>query len=111
MTCTNKMLRCKLQEIEAIAVKCLHNQPADDDENEVHLMKALSRIAAMSEDFMGLVEVQAYDIDWDTDGEKAKLPKSMRLMVDPSEDIDETIADRLSDKKGWCVNACSWRMV
>jgi hypothetical protein len=40
-------------------------------------------------------------IDWDTDGEAVNLPASV---VIEAEDED-SIADALSDKYGWCVSS------
>lgn len=111
MTERNNKLRETVRKIEGTASACLYNQPHDDHDCERHLERHLAKIAEMSGDFRGLVEVQAYDIEWDTDGKKVKLPKSVRIMMDSSEDIDETIADKLSDKYGWCVKSCNWRKV
>ena len=49
-----------------------------------------------------------YDIDWDTDGEKIKLPKViMVLKTEFEEDFDffQDGADYLSDNFEWCVNS------
>ena len=111
MTEKNEKMRACVRLVEITAVNCLHSQPHDDDECEHHLLKHLARIAEYVGDYRGLAEVEAYDIDWDRDGKKVKLRKSVKLMMDPSEDISETIADRLSDRTGWCVKSCSWRML
>jgi hypothetical protein len=53
-----------------------------------------------------------YDINWDTDGEKVKLPKAVAV---PKEEFDADFdfslegADFLSDKYGWCVNSFSYQ--
>ena len=110
MTRINEYLRGLVKDVELAAVQCLNFQPHDDMKCEHHLRKCLTKIADMVGVFRGLVEVEAYDIDWDTDGEKVKLPKSVKLMMNPSEDISETISDRLSDQTGWCANTFRWRL-
>ena len=111
MTERNRELRDKVAQIENEALVCLHNQPLDDDDCERHLQKALAKIANLAGDFRGLVEVEAYDIDWDTDGEDVDLPDSVKIMMDNYDDIENDIADRLSDRFGWCVNSYNWRIV
>ena len=110
MTDKNIALRNKVKDIGIAAVQCLNSQPQDDMECERHLQKCLTKIADIAGDFRGLVEVEAYDIEWDTDGEDVDLPKSVKLMMDPSEEIGLNIGDKLSDRFGWCILGCSWRM-
>ncbi|KKM82819.1 hypothetical protein LCGC14_1315710 [marine sediment metagenome] len=47
------------------------------------------------------MKVTCFDIDWDTDGLKTKLPKKTIVEV---ESFDEVV-DALSDKFGWCINS------
>ena len=112
MTRENEILRRMVKEIEMEAVNCLNTQPHDDHKCKIHIQKALSRIAGMTSEFAGLVEVKAYDIDWDCDLKgKNRPPKSTSVMMNHDYDISETIADALSDEFGWCVNGCKWKIV
>ena len=47
------------------------------------------------------------DIVWDTDGDDVTLPDSMEVTVDveDGDDLDEILADALSDETGWCVDS------
>lgn len=53
-----------------------------------------------------------YDIKWDTDGQKVKLPKAVRV---PKENFDEDFdfslegADFLSDHYEYCVHSFSFK--
>ena len=55
---------------------------------------------------------EAYDIVYDTDGEKVDgLPETV---IFDAQDIDEAIeigADKVSDATGWCVSALNVRKV
>lgn len=111
MTEKNNELRGILKNVECIVYKCLHSQPNDDDACEIHLMRALSNIARAVSGYGKMVEIEAYEIEYDTDGEGVDLPKSMRFMID-SLDIDEDeMADLISDKTGWLVKTFKWRML
>lgn len=44
-----------------------------------------------------------YDINYDTDGQEVSLPKEALVMIEESEDIEETGADIISDNTGFCV--------
>lgn len=50
----------------------------------------------------------AYDIEWDTDGEKVKLPKKVKIPDEICKGVGEDdyvneVGDWLSDKYGWCI--------
>ena len=47
---------------------------------------------------------RAYNINWDTDGEKVDLPSELNIALDDDADIAVEGSDALSDKIGWCVN-------
>ncbi len=47
---------------------------------------------------------RAYDIKWETDGHKVKLPKEITFELDDDADPAYEGADVLSDKTGWLVN-------
>lgn len=116
MTERNKVLRDKIRTIETLATNCLHTQPEEDDSCEVHLALALAKIAETSADYLGASIVDAYDIVWDTDGNDPKalgLPESVRLSVAPCDvaNLGEQIADMLSDRSGWRVKSCKYRMM
>jgi len=116
MTERNRALRDRLREIELFATNSLHMQPDDDNKCEVHLTLSLAKIAEMSHDYLGMNCVEAYDIEWDTDDEdpgELGLPKSMMLCVaqcDPT-DIDDEIANVLSDRSGWCVKSFKFKVL
>jgi len=107
----NQDLRAKIQSVESLATQYLHSQPNDDEACGRHLLKALAKMADIVTDYRGMVEVEVYDIEWDTDGEEVDLPKTVRLMLDTIEDADNVIADKLSDKYEWCVKRCNFRMI
>lgn len=109
MTEKNSKMRDVVKKVEGCAMVCLASQPSDDDACERHLVRALAKMAEMTKGYLGLVEVEVYDIKWDTDGEKVNLPDSYRLFVQ-SDEIDN-LADKLSDKFGWCVKDFNWRML
>jgi len=109
MTEKNSKMREVVKKVESCAMVCLASQPSDDDACERHLMRALVKMADMTKGYLGLVEVEVCDIKWDTDGKKVNLPDSYRLFVQ-SDEI-ENLADKLSDKFGWCVKDFNWRML
>ena len=59
------------------------------------------------------MKVRAFNIKYDTDGEKVKLPKSIIIDMDVEDenDIDLEIADYISDITGWCVLGCNYEIV
>lgn len=109
MTGENVAMREIVKKVERKAMVCLSSQPYEDDACEHHLMSTLVQIADMTKGYLGLVEVKVYDIKWDTDGKKVNLPDSHRMFVQ-SDEI-ENLADKLSDKFGWCVKDFGWRML
>lgn len=113
MTDENWKLRDKISKIENMALTCLHGQPFDDAACEEHLKLALAKMADECAEFLGMRCVEAYDIEWDFDGEDAipeGLPEKSRFVMRP-ESIESDIADRISDRFGWCVKSCKWRIV
>lgn len=54
---------------------------------------------------------QAFDINWETDGEQVNLPSSARFELD--DDADPTLegADALSDQYGWLINDFSFKEI
>lgn len=109
MTKKNENMRDVVKKVESCAMVCLASQPSDDDVCERHLVRALAKMAEMTKEYLGLVEVEAFNIKWKTDGKKVDLPDSHRMFVQ-SDEI-EKLADRLSDKFGWCVDDFNWRML
>ena len=99
MTKENQELRTIVKEVEVTAANALASQPDDDDKCKLHLMRTLTKIAEMAADFAGMVDVELYDIDWDTDGEEVDLPKTIRRMVH-QEYIPDNLADLLSNEFG-----------
>ena len=109
MTVKNVAMRDIVRKVESKAMVCLSSQPSEDDACERHLMRALVQIADMTKVYLGLVEVEAYDIKWDTDGKNVNLPDSHRMFV--QSDAIEYLAEKLSDRFGWRVKDFSWRML
>ena len=53
---------------------------------------------------------------WDTDGQRVKLPKRMKVEVSPEDDdglenIHEMAMDKASDATGWCISSCSLKRI
>jgi hypothetical protein len=44
-----------------------------------------------------------YNINWDTDGQRVRLPKKLKITVTDDFNCCLDGADYLSDKFGWCV--------
>jgi hypothetical protein len=63
-----------------------------------------------------MARIECYDIEWETDGEKVDLPKSVVIDLEEDEDltleelVDNNGADALSDKYGWLVNGFHWKV-
>lgn len=55
--------------------------------------------------------IKVTDIRYDTDGLKVKLPKTLIFEVDDDLDPDNEIADKVSEKTGWCVSSLSWEEI
>lgn len=108
MTEDNANMRDVVKNVESCAMICLASQPSDDDECGRHLVRALAKIAEMTKRYLGLVEVEAFNIKWETDGEKVDLPESYRLFMQADE-VEDGIADALSDRFGWLVESLDWR--
>lgn len=53
--------------------------------------------------------IQTYNIRYDTDGLKVKLPRKLVFEVSDDVDPEYEMADFISDKTGWCVNSFSWK--
>ena len=51
------------------------------------------------------------NIVYDTDGESVDLPSEMIVNVDGVIDIDQEIADAISDKTGWCVGSYNYEIL
>ena len=64
-----------------------------------------------------MVQIECYNIDWETDGEPVELPDSVIIELEEDKDltlpelVDERGADALSDEYGWLVNSYRWREV
>lgn len=106
----NDNMRDVVKKVESCAMACLASQPSDDDACERHLVRALAKMAEMTKGYLGLVEVEAFNIKWETDGENVDLPESYRLFMQADE-VEDGIADALSDRFGWLVESLEWRML
>lgn len=50
------------------------------------------------------MKYRAYDIEYETDGQKVKLPKVLDFEItDPESDPSDGLADLISDRTGWLV--------
>lgn len=73
-----------------------------------------------------VIYLETWDISYDTDGQKVKLPKKITfaipvdLAVDLNSDevmlkiashYEDVVADMISDHTGFCVNGCSFDIV
>ena len=108
MTEKNSKMREIVKKVESCAMACLASQPSDDDACERHLTRALAKMAEMTTGYLGLVEVEAFNIKWKTYGKKVELPESYRLFM-RADEVKEGIADALSDRFGWLVKSLDWR--
>ena len=63
MTENNANMRDVVKKVESCAMACLASQPSEDDACERHLMRTLVQIADMTKGYLGLVEVETYDIE------------------------------------------------
>ena len=52
------------------------------------------------------MKIRAFNIHYDTDGQKIKLPKEIVFDVEPDFDVKEELADLISDETGFCVFGC-----
>jgi len=57
------------------------------------------------------MKVKVTGIVYDTDGESVDLPSEMIVEVDGIIDIDQEIADAISDKTGWCVGSYNYEIL
>ncbi len=66
---------------------------------------------------MNKITVKCTEIQWDTDGDKRllkKLPKNVILTIDDyyeGDDLDDTIADMLSDEYGFCLFGFNYEII
>ena len=104
MTKENEAVRNKLMYIESVVTRCLHSQPDDDAKCYRHLMDAMDRIrqAACCACSCGF-DVEAYDIEWEKDGQDVDLPDSDTMRIRCGDDI----ADILSARHGYLVKGYS----
>jgi hypothetical protein len=58
------------------------------------------------------MKVRAFNIRYDTDGHRVKLPKELVFESDdPDFDPAEDLADLISDKTGWCIFGCEFEVI
>lgn len=58
------------------------------------------------------MKIRCFNIRYDTDGLKVKLPKELFFdNDDPDFNPDTEAADLISDKTGWCVFSFDWEEV
>lgn len=66
---------------------------------------------------MNKITVKCIEIQWDTDGDKRllkKLPKNVTLTIDDyfeGDDLDDVIADMLSDEYGFCLFGFNYEII
>ncbi len=72
-------------------------------------------IKALSELGYGIVKpqtIKVFNIKYDTDGRKVKLPKELVFTVDDLEfDPKEDLADMISDETGYCIFGCEYEIM
>lgn len=56
------------------------------------------------------MRVKVTNIDWDIGDDTSSLPKEVELDIDPI-DVEEFIAEKLSNKYGWCINSCQYEIL
>lgn len=57
------------------------------------------------------MKIKAYNIAYDTDGEKVDLPNELIFDIEPNLDeveIVEIIEDKISEKTNYCVLGFNW---
>ena len=57
------------------------------------------------------MKIRAFNIRYDTDGQKIKLPKKIVFDVEDDFDADEELADLISDETGFCVFSCEYEIL
>lgn len=66
---------------------------------------------------MNKITVKCTEIQWDTDGDKSllkKLPKNVIITIDDycdGDDLDDVIADMLSDEYGFCLFGFNYEII
>ncbi len=53
------------------------------------------------------MKIKITNIDWDTDKHNVDLPQQVELEVDHEDEI----ADKLSDKYGWCIYKLNYEII
>lgn len=57
---------------------------------------------------------KAYNIQYDTDGRKVKLPKELEIELDDDlneDEIEETVSDEISNITGYCHFGFSYKII
>jgi hypothetical protein len=66
---------------------------------------------------MNKITVKCTEIQWDADGDKRllkKLPKNVTITIEDcceGNDLDDTIADMLSDEYGFCLFGFNYKII
>lgn len=66
---------------------------------------------------MNKITVKCTEIQWDTDGDKKllkKLPKNVTITIEDyceGDDLDDIIADMLSDEYGFCLFGFNYEII
>lgn len=57
------------------------------------------------------MKILAYNIDYDTDGEKVDLPKEIEIEIEPMTvyEEEELISDKISEITGFCHNGFMYK--
>jgi hypothetical protein len=66
-----------------------------------------------------MVTYKCTEIQYDTDGEDVDLPTEIQIELserevsddDDDANIEELLADAISDETGWCVESFRWNLV
>ncbi len=57
------------------------------------------------------MKIRAFNIKYDTDGQKIDLPKEIVFDVEDDFDANEELADLISDETGFCVFGCEYKII
>lgn len=56
-------------------------------------------------------KIKAFDIKYETDSYKVKLPSEITFEVEDDFDPEIELADLISDETGWLVTSCDYKFL
>ncbi len=60
------------------------------------------------------MKIKTFNIEYDTDGDKElaeSLPKEFEFEFEDIDDVENRLADFISDKTGFCVFKCDYKII